>query len=130
MPSVAHNGEVKFRTLFGWGIVVYAIAYLSWAGLSMWDVVGLSGRLIELAILVVTLSIAGHSLLKTSWKDVLPYSIVWTLIAMILDTLYVLPIATSAMYSDWALWLGYALVTVVPLLAPYMRPHKEVPRIT
>jgi len=117
---------MRFGTLLGWGIVIYAIMSLA---SSLFVVYGIAGtfiaRLLGLLVLILVLTIAGRSLRRQHWIDVLPYSIGWAILAALLDAVYVVPFGGWAMYGDWNLWVGYVLVVIVPLIAPFTRALPE-----
>ncbi len=114
--------DMKYGALAGWGIVIYAVIYLTWNGLAVYGLTsGIWPRLFELAVLVVATTIAGRSLKFTRWTDILPYSIAWTLVAMALDALLTFPFAGAGMYQDWNIWIGYALLVLLPLASPLTR---------
>ena len=124
--SFIMNG-MRYGSLLGWGICVYAVMMLAWSGLALYGFAGtLIARVVELLVLVIVLTIAGRSLRFHSWKDILPYSILWVVIMALLDAVYSVPLTGWGMYVDWNLWVGYALVAVVPLLAPQTRIAHEV----
>jgi uncharacterized membrane protein SirB2 len=102
----------------GWGVVVYAVMYLVWSGLMMYGIEGLSGVVIRLAVLLLVTRIAAHSLAATSWTGILPYSLSWAATAVLLDGIFLVPFTGYALYASWDVWLGYALLLVLPLLAP------------
>lgn len=114
----------------GWGIVTYALMYLSWNALVEHGFsAGMAPRVIELLVLVVISLIAGASLDFRSWGDILPYSLMWAFEVILLDVLMTLPFAGVAMYYDWKLWVGYALIAIIPLVAPQMRMHRSTDAI-
>ncbi len=117
---------MKFGALLGWGIVIYAVMSLAWSGLVIHGVAGMVGalgsRLLVLSVLIVVTTIAARSLRYHSWRDILPYSVAWAVLMAIFDAVYTAPFSGWTIYGDWNLWLGYALVAIVPLLTPLMRP--------
>ncbi len=122
---------MKYGTLVGWGIVIYAVMALAWSGIVIYGFAGtFLARLFELLVLTFVATIAGRALRHHSWKDILPYSLAWALMMAVFDALFSVPFAGWAIYADWNLWLGYALVALVPLIAPKTRIHPEVPRIS
>ena len=127
-----HNNGMKFDALIGWGIVIYAVMRLTWDGLVIYGITsGFTPRIIELAMLVILATIAGRSLRFASWKDVLPYSLSWAVIAALLDMVYTVPFSGWQMYSDWNVWVGYAFVVLLPLMAPRTRrAHGEPAHIS
>ena len=112
----------------GWGIVIYAIMYLAANALLIYGVSGgMPGIVARLIILICVALVAGRALQLASWKDILPYSFGWALIVMGLDALLTLPLTGAAVYSNWNIWIGYALVVLLPLLAPSSRIVHESP---
>ena len=112
---------MKYGSLIGWGIVIYSIIFLVWYGLLLHGITGTFARVLLLLTLIVVATIAGRSLRFNSPKDILPYSLCWMIIVALLDAAYSVPSAGWQLYGDWNVWVGYALVVVVPLLAPYTR---------
>lgn len=113
---------MKYGSIVGWAIVMYAIMALAWSGLSIYGFAGsISARILLLVVLVVVTTIAGRSLRFHSWRDVLPYSIAWAILIGLLDIVYSVPFGGWGIYADWNLWVGYLLVVIVPLLAPSTR---------
>lgn len=127
MVNIAHNGEMKYGALIGWGVVVYAVMYLTWSVLLIYGVtIGVLPHAIELLVLVVVTMIAGRELRLHSWHDILPYSFVWALEVALLDAVISVPFGGWEIYYDWNLWLGYALVIVLPLLSPFTRMRQDM----
>lgn len=113
---------MKFGSLVGWGIVLYAIMFLTFSGFVLYGFVGgWMPRVCALVILIIVATIAGRSLRAHTWLDILPYSISWMVIVGLLDAVFSVPYSGWHMYSDPNIWVGYLLVAVVPLLAPYTR---------
>jgi hypothetical protein len=119
---------MKWGALFGWGIAIYAIITLSWNGLVIYQYsTGFAPRIFQLAVLIALSIIAGRSLKFSSWTDILPYSIFWAVMMGLLDFVYTVPFGGVQIYTDWNLWVGYALVVILPLFAPLTRFTKEDP---
>ena len=115
----ASNG-MKYGKLFGWGVVIYSVIYLTWSGLVIYGLQNeLYSRLISITILIFMSAIAGRSLHFSSWKDILPYSLAWAVIIAVIDGLLAVPYAGWAIYSDLGVWVSYILVAVVPLFFKY-----------
>lgn len=118
---------MKYGSLLGWGIVIYALLYLTWSGLVIHGIVaGILPRVIILSVLVVAALIAGRALRFDSWKDIVPYSLGWVLVAGGLDVIFSVPMTGWQLYLDWNLWVGYALLAIVPLFASYTRSGATV----
>jgi hypothetical protein len=123
---MTHNACMRFGSLFGWGIVIYAVVSLAWSGLVLHGLTaGIAPRIIECMVLLIVCLIAGNALKFRSWKDILPYSIGWAIVAALLDIIYGVPFSGWSLYSEWSVWAGYALVVVLPLFAPLTRVHAE-----
>lgn len=116
---------MKYSLLFGWGIVIYAVMSLLWSGLVIYGMTdSLLSLAVRLCVLIFIAILAGRSLNFHSWQDVLPYSFFWAFSMALLDAIYTVPFSGWSLYSDWRLWVGYALVALIPTLAPiFRRPH-------
>lgn len=114
--------RMKYDALIGWGIIIYAIMFLVWSGFVTYGFVeGIAPRIAGLITLVAIALYAGRSLTLASWKDILPYSVAWTLIVIAGDMILSVPFTGWMLFADWNVWVGYTLVLVVPLLAPSTR---------
>lgn len=116
---------MKYGKLLGWGIVIYAVVFLAWTGFLTYGVVeGYTPFILNLVVLLAVTYIAGRTLHLPSWSDIMPYSIGWAIVVMILDTVFVVPFSGWTIYSDWHVWLGYALVVIVPLFTSTIAPWR------
>lgn len=116
---------MNYRAIFGWAIVIYSVMFLAWSGFVIYGLGGsLWARIGGLAILVLVTTIAERSLRLSSWKDVLPYSLAWGVLVGLLDAIFSVPFAGWQIYFDWNVWLGYALVAIVPLLSARFFPRR------
>lgn len=114
--------RLRLGALLGWGIVIYAVMFLLWSGFVVYGFVGgLLPRTLSLMTLIIISLIAGRSLHARSIADILPYSISWTLMMILLDMLMTSPLTGWQIYGDWNVWFGYSIVLLVPLLALYPR---------
>ncbi len=123
---------MKWGALVGWGIVIYSVVFLSWYGLFIHGYTsGILPHIVQNLVLIIVAVIAGRSLRFRSWKDILPYSFAWALMMGLLDIVYSVPFGGWQIYYDWNLWVGYAFVLLLPLLAPLTRYSRtELPEIT
>lgn len=71
--------------------------------------------------LVALSLVAGLSLRAHSSFDVLPYSLSWALLMAAFDAALSVPILGILPMLDPRVWVGYALVAVVPLASPALR---------
>jgi hypothetical protein len=112
----------------GWGIVIYAIAFLAWAGMAIYGWTnGIGPDLVEFVVLLVVCIWAGSQLRSRTWKDILPYSIGWAVIFAALDSVFIVPLQSWAWFGGWMTWLTYLLVALFPLLCVYLRNRSSVP---
>ena len=113
---------MKLLSRLSWGIVIYAIVYVFSQGLLIYGFsTGLVPLLCRLVVLIIIATVAGRSLKFHSWKDILPYSFFWACTVAGLDAVLTLPFGGTAMYASPNLWIGYALVMLLPLAAPQTR---------
>jgi hypothetical protein len=114
MPHTMHMRN--YRSLFGWGISIYAIGHTVWTGFVSYQFTdGTAPHIIMLMILAVLAAIAGDSLHLSTWKDMLPYSITWGLCMAVLNTLLSWPFIAWGVFVEPYVWTSYAVVIVVPL---------------
>ena len=119
---MTHNEVVRIGPALGWGIVIYSTLYLTWSGLVLYGFADtVIGRIALLIALVTVVTIAGRELRLQAWEDIVPYSLSWVLIMVVLDILISARINGMDIFSDANLWIDYALVGSVPLLAPKTR---------
>lgn len=109
--------RLSLTHFLGGGLVIYSLMFLLWSVFSTYGFVeGSLPRLIGLVVLVLIITILAHHTGATSVLKMLPYSIAWLLIAILLDVLISVPFTGWALFSDWNIWIGYALVFGVPLI--------------
>lgn len=118
--DIFHNSAMLLKTV-GWGTVIYAVMYLLWSGLALYGIEGLTGVVIRILVLLLLTRIVARALNATSWTAVMPYSLSWALFAALFDALFLVPLTGYELYASWNVWLGYALVAVLPLLAPLQK---------
>ncbi|OGG61016.1 hypothetical protein A3C86_04690 [Candidatus Kaiserbacteria bacterium RIFCSPHIGHO2_02_FULL_49_16] len=107
---------LKYRSLFGWGISIYAIMYLVWAGFTTYGfTAGAAPHVAALLILLVLAATAGASLQLASWKDILPYSLTWAGCIALLNLALPMPLVDWHVFAEPYVWASYALVVLVPL---------------
>ena len=118
ISTVTHNVEMKFGPLIGWGIVIYSVTALSWAGFTLYNVSAFPlGLILQLSVLLIVTTAATRTLGFHVWPDVLPYSVTWAGIAVALDILYKVPFFGWGFFSSGSLWIGYALIIIAPLIS-------------
>lgn len=106
----------------GWGIVIYSVVFLAWAGMGIYGLTqGAAPYFLEFVVLIVVCLWAGSELKFRNWGDILPYSVGWACIVAALDALYVVPLQGWGWYEQWTPWATYLLVIVVPLLSTRLR---------
>ncbi len=106
-----------FLSTIGWGLVIYAITSLSWAGFSLYGLTQSPvASVLQLIVLVCVTTIAARSLKFAKWPDVFPYSLTWAGVVAVLDVIYRVPFFGWGYFFDWSLWVTYALIVIVPLI--------------
>lgn len=106
----------------GWGIVIYAVMSLTWTMFVVWQFTdGVMPRVISLAVLLATVASATRALHQHTVRDAVPYALVWVAVVALLDALLSVPNSGWAIFYDWNLWVGYALVAAVPPALVAMR---------
>lgn len=122
---------MKFGALFGWGVVIYAVMFLVWSGFVTYGFIdGLAPKITSLIVLIGVTIIAGQSLRFTSWSDILPYSISWAVIMILLDGVFSVPYSGFSLYLDPNVWFGYAIVVIAPLFSSHLRLDRHSPPST
>lgn len=117
---------MKYGALLSWGIVIYAVSALAWTGLSIYGLAGsIFSLILQVVVLIIVTTIAGRALRFNLWPDILPYSLAWAVIAFFLDILYNVPFYGWGIFSNWILWVGYALIVLIPLMAPKTRSQDQ-----
>lgn len=109
---------MKYGAVIGWAIVIYAVMFLFCSGMVIHGYAGTTTAwLLQIISLVVVTTIAARSLHLTTWQDMILYSISWAVLVALLDAVYSVPFAGWQIYYQWPVWLGYALVALVPILS-------------
>jgi hypothetical protein len=118
---------MRLGALFGWAIVIYAVFFLVWSAINAYGLAqGALTDVIEILTLFIVCVIAGSALTFRSWKDILPYSIGWAIIAAALDAFFAAPTGNWTLFSQWSTWIAYAMVAVFPLFAIFfVRQHQH-----
>lgn len=114
----------------GWGIAIYAVMYLLWSGLVIYGLAaGVLSLIVRLIALTVVTTIAARSLRLPDWKDLAPYTVSWAVVAILLDALFLVPFSGWALYATWSVWVGYALVAILPILTSFKWSRTASPRV-
>lgn len=122
IPTAIIHVMNRIAKAVGWGFLIYAVMYLVWSGLVIYGLsLGYVSLIIRLLVLFVITTIAARAMRLSNWRDVLPFSIGWALVAATLDALYLVPFSGWALYSSLSVWIGYALVAVLPIFGLSMR---------
>jgi hypothetical protein len=113
---------MRFTSILGWGVVIYAVMSLAWSGFIIYGLARMPiAHVAQLIILILLALIAGRALQLPDWRDILPVSLGWALMMTVLDAVYSAPFGAWHIFGNWNLWVGYGIVLVVPLLAPLTR---------
>jgi hypothetical protein len=116
---------MRLGALFGWGIVIYAVTALASSGMVIYGFMqGSMPHIVGILVLFVACVAAGSELKFKRAIDILPYSIGWAAIYMVLNGILFVPADGWELYSSWMLWAVCALVVLFPLCAVYFRKRK------
>ncbi len=127
MLARRHNDGMKVKAFLGWGIVIYALMFLTSACLNALNLISAGSmppvflHIVQLLVLIAIATIAGRSLRYADWRDILPYSVSWACIAALFDGLLFAPYGGWDIYLNGDVWMGYILLVLLPLLAPKTR---------
>lgn len=114
----------------GWGIAIYAVMYLLWSGLVIY---GLAAGVLSLVVRLIALAgvttVAARALRLPNWKDLAPYTVSWALVAVVFDALFLVPFSGWSLYATWSVWVGYALVAILPILTSLKWSRTASPRV-
>lgn len=107
---------MNYKKIFGYGAAVWATAYITATVLMVY---GMFDNVMAKAILVLIVAgaayLAGRSLNLDSIISILKYSVVWLIMAAILDTVITVPFAGWGLFTQWNIWLGYTAILLMPL---------------
>lgn len=107
---------MNYKKLFGYGAAVWAVAYIAATALMVY---GMFDNVIAKAVLVLIVAgaayLAGRGLNLGSALSILKYSAAWLIMAIILDTILTVPFAGWGLFTQWNIWLGYAVILLAPL---------------
>jgi hypothetical protein len=114
------------KTVLGWGVVIYAVMYLLWSGLVIYGfAAGYSSLVLRLIALAAVTIIAGRSLHLSNRMDLIPYAIGWAIVAIALDTIFLVPFSGWVLFASWSVWVGYALIAVLPTVFVFLNVRKH-----
>jgi len=109
---------IDYQKLIGWGVSIYAVMFLLWSAFVAYGFVeGILPQLIGLIVLVGIMYKAGKSIPGGTWQSALPYAVSWVVVVAVLDVILSVPFAGWEIFTDWNLWVSYALIFIIPLLA-------------
>ena len=108
---------MNYKKLFGFGILIWAVAFLVATAFVAYEAADtLWAKAIVILAVAVIAFFAGKTLKSVSAMDALKYSTSWVAIGLILDMIVTVRFTGWEVFSAWDLWVGYALVFILPLL--------------
>tara|TARA_B100000315_G_C14319694_1_gene470207 strand:+ start:80 stop:418 length:339 start_codon:yes stop_codon:yes gene_type:complete len=108
---------MNYKKLFGLGALIWISAYITASLFVAYKAVdALPAKIIIPIVIGIVAYFAGKNLKLKSIKKILPYSIGWLVIGLILDVIMTVPFTGWAIFAQWNLWVGYALILSIPLL--------------
>jgi len=108
----------KYCKLFGYGGVIWGVAFIVisiFIGFKVTSQIITQG-ITTLAVLITAFLLA-RSLNVSTVKEMLKYSFSWVIVGLILDAVVTTRFTGWSFFSHWYIWLSYALILVIPLLA-------------
>ncbi|MBU0540055.1 hypothetical protein KKF59_02480 [Patescibacteria group bacterium] len=109
---------MNYTKLFGYGVAIWAAAYLTATIFVAYkSMETLIAQIVVAVVGALAAYIAGRKLAAKNAGAILKYSIPWVLIAVVLDMVLTVPFTGWGFFSTWSLWIGYALIALVPLAA-------------
>jgi hypothetical protein len=106
----------------GWGVVIYAIMYLAWSGLVIYGLsLGIVSLFARLAVLALITIVATRAMHLSDTKDIVGNALVWAVVAIGLDMVFLVPFSGWELFASWSVWAGYALIVVFPLAYTLLR---------
>lgn len=107
---------MNWKKLIGFGLLWWVIIFVVVSALMAFKFY--SGILVEIGIAVlvgiIIFILAGYAK-PLGLGQALTYGLVWAIIGLILDYFITLRY-NDAIFKQWTLWLGYALVLLAPIL--------------
>ena len=118
---------MNYKKLFGFGVLIWAVAYLvatAFVAYKMGESL-LAQIVITLAVIAAS-CFCGWALELNSVKEILKYSASWLVIAFVLDLILTVPFTGWRIFYSWELWAGYLAILLVPLLSAKKTPVPTV----
>ena len=107
-----------------YGFLVYAVVFMYWSLLSSLGLLGFGwwGQVGGHVIAAVATFVASRAIGIADLKGATLYGVCWAIEDILLDAVYVVPLAGIAPFFNMYIWIGYGVVFVTPFLAAsYMR---------
>lgn len=99
------------------GIAIYASGVLAAQALFAFNVDNeLTISIVSVGVLGLFSLIAGMDLQARAIREVIPYSLSWTLIAVVLDVFLAVPVLGWGFLLTPDVVIGYAIIALIPLL--------------
>ncbi len=107
---------MNYKKLIGFGLLIYTAAFLVMSGFVAYGAQNsLTAKIITLLVIAIATCHAGKSVKKDSAAGIKKYSIGWVVIVFILNVLICSRFVDN-FFSQWNVWVGYALILLIPLL--------------
>lgn len=113
------------KDALGWGFVLWLIGYILGIILFMIVPASLIGWIIAPIGIVITLVVLFRKTKGTSLKYYTILAIVWTLIAIVFDYLFIVKVFKSAGYYKLDVYFYYAFIFFLPLIFGWQKQKKE-----
>lgn len=108
----------KYWKLFGYGAVIWGVAFIVVSAFIGFEV---TSEVIVQGVTTLAVAIAAYLLARSlnisNRKEMLKYGFSWVVVGLILDLIVTTRFTGWQFFSAFYVWLGYALILLVPLLA-------------
>lgn len=102
---------------WGYGIIIWAVAFIVASIFIAFETSAVIMNTVTALAVVLTAFLLAKTVSLASRKAMLKYSFCWVIVVFILDALVTSQFTAWDFLSSWYVWLAYALILFVPLLA-------------
>lgn len=115
---------MNYGKLLGFGVLIYGVAFIVASVFVGFEVESpaLMNTVTTIAMLLAVFLLA-KNLKLSSRREMLKYSLSWMVIVLLLDLFLTARFTGADFFSQWHIWLAYALILLVPLLAVKKAPQ-------
>lgn len=116
---------VRLSRLLVYGFTTYAAIFMLWAFFAAYALArGPAPRITSWAATAIVVFYAATLIRPASFKGAIGIGLLWSLMHLALDALYVIPAAGILAFATYNVWINYGIVflsTIAAFLYQYMR---------